>query len=502
MQVTFESPSKSTEIPEGSSIVALLFEGNTYTPAVKNLDTMMQGGIERAIKSSDFSGKKGQVLSLVAPAHMSVNRVVLLGLGEIDNCSAQIVTESGASLAVELLKMPCATATFLLEGITVPTLKNHEIGAHLAAGVLLRSYRFNKYKTNQKPEDHRRIDSLKVILDLPEKADECFSKLSHQIAGVFWARNLMVEPPNILTPSAFVHELMSLKDLGVKIEVLEEAEMKKLGMNTLLAVGQGSENPSYLVVMHWNGGNPEEAPLAVVGKGVTFDTGGISIKPAAKMDEMKMDMGGAAVVAGLMRSLAGRKAKANVIGVVGLVENMPDGKAIRPGDVVTSLSGKTVEILNTDAEGRLVLADALWYTQDRFHPQLMIDLATLTSAVVIALGTKYAAAMGTDQKAIDQLKQTGECVGEHVWQMPLDDRYDKDIDSTVADVKNTGANGAGSITAAHFLKRFTNDIPWIHMDIAGVAWSTETHPLSGKNPSGFGVRLLDQFVAKYYEKSI
>jgi leucyl aminopeptidase len=497
MQVTF----KSSGIPENGTVVLAFFEGGAETPAVKALDKTMKGGIEKALKSSNFTGKKGETLSLIAPAHTSFDRVVLLGLGALDDCSTRVVTECGGALAVELLKLSCQTVTILLDGAAIPSLKNHEFGANLAAGVLLRSYRFNKYKTKKKEEDPK-IKSLFLTVDLPEKADECFSKLSHQIEGVFLARNLMCEPGNVLTPSAFVSELMALKDLGVKVEVLEEAEMKKLGMNTLLAVGQGSENPSYLVVMHWDGGEPGDAPLAFVGKGVTFDTGGISIKPAAKMDEMKMDMGGAAVVSGLMRSLAGRKAKVNAIGVVGLVENMPDGKAVRPGDVVTSLSGQTVEILNTDAEGRLVLADALWYTQDRFHPELIIDLATLTHAVIIALGTKYAAAMGTDQKAIDNLKQTGDCIGEQIWQLPLDDRYDRDIDSPVADVKNTGANGAGSITAAQFLKRFTNGKPWIHMDIAGVSWSTEVNPLSGKYPSGFGVRLLDQFVAKYYEKSV
>jgi leucyl aminopeptidase len=420
----------------------------------------------------------------------------------MDDCFERSVTESGSALAIELLKMKCSKVTIFLEDITIPTLKNHELACHLAVGLLLRSYRFTKYKTKLKDEEHHKIDTLTILTDFPEKADQLFCRYSPSIEGVFLARNMMCEPANVLTPGAMMEELVALKKLGVKVEVLDTAEMKKLGMNALLCVAQGSAQPPYMVVMQWQGGDPKEAPIAFVGKGVTFDTGGISIKPGAKMDEMKMDMGGAAVVAGLMMAVAGRKAPVNVVGVVGLVENMPDGNAVRPGDIVTSLSGQTIEILNTDAEGRLVLADALWYTQHRFHPQLMVDLATLTGAVVVALGTKYAAAIGNAQAAIDKMKQTGETIGEHIWQLPLDERYDKDINSKFADVKNTGAHGAGTITAGHFLQRFTNKTPWIHLDIAGVAWSDEVHPLSGSYPSGFGVRLLDQFLAKHYEMSV
>ena len=498
MKVTF----KAVEEPQEGVAVVVVFENNTYSLAAEELDKKMGGLIQRALKATDFKGKKGQCLSLMTPAGTSFDRLVILGLGDADECSERNVTESGSALALELLKMQCPHVSIFLKGIVLPKLKNHELASFLAAGVLLRSYRFTKYKTKPREDEKRKIDTLNLYTDFPEKADMLFEKKSHGIEGVFLARNLMCEPANVLTPSAMMHELMGLKKLGVKVEVLDGVEMKKLGMNALLAVSQGSSNPPYLVVMHWRGGDPEEAPIAFVGKGVTFDTGGISIKPSAKMDEMKMDMGGAAAVAGLMMSLAGRKAKVNVIGVVGLVENMPDGNATRPGDIVTSLSGQTIEILNTDAEGRLVLADALWYTQDRFHPQLMVDLATLTGAVVVALGTKYAAAIGNAQEAIDKMKQTGDTVGEQIWQLPLDERYDKDINSKLADVKNTGAHGAGTITAGHFLQRFTNKVPWIHLDIAGVAWSDEIHPLSGSYPSGFGVRLLDQFIAKHYEMSV
>ncbi len=498
MQVTF----KSLEVPQEGTAVVVLFENGVLTPGATSLDEKTKGFLARALITSGFKGKKGQCLSVMAPCHTSFERIIVLGLGSLDDCNERVATESGSALAVELLKMNCSHVTLLLEGVVVPGLKNHELGCHLAAGLLLRSYRFTKYKTNLKDEENHQIKALTILIDFPEKGDLLFHKHAAAIKGVFLARNLMCEPPNVLTPKAMMEELVALKKLGVKVDVLDTAEMKKLGMNALLAVAQGSANPPYLVVMEWQGGNSNDAPLAFVGKGVTFDTGGISIKPAAKMDEMKMDMGGAAAVAGLMMSLAGRKAKVNVVGVVGLVENMPDGNAARPGDIVTSLSGKTIEILNTDAEGRLVLADALWYTQNRFHPELMVDLATLTGAVVVALGTKYAAAIGTAQQAIDKMKQTGETIGEHIWQLPIDERYDKDINSKLADVKNTGAHGAGTITAAHFLKRFTNDVPWIHLDIAGVAWSDEVHPLSGSYPSGFGVRLLDQFITKHYEMSV
>ena len=498
MEITFSPKQK---VDDGVVVVGL-FDGNQLTLAAQDLDNRTEGAISRALDMSTFSGKLGETLTLIAPQGTSIERLVLLGLGKTDDCCEKSATLAGGKLAAELLKMYSPSVTLMLDGVTLPRLKNYEVACHMASGILLRSYRFTKYKTQLKAKDQHKIDALTVITDFPEEADKLFQKQSPILEGVFMARNLMCEPPNVLTPSAFAKELSTLKSLDVKIEILDEAEMRKLGMGALLAVGQGSDNDSHMVVMHWQGGEPEEAPIALVGKGVTFDTGGISIKPSAKMDEMKMDMGGAALVAGTMKALAGRKAKVNVIGVVGLVENMPDGKSYRPGDIIKSYSGQTIEVLNTDAEGRLVLADALWYTQDRFRPQLMVDFATLTGAICIALGTKYAAALGTDQKAIDNLKQTGECLGEHVWQMPLDDRYDRDIDSKIADVKNTGAHGAGAITASHFLKRFTNNVPWIHMDIAGVAWSSEPHPLSGSYPSGWGVRLMDQFISKHFEKRV
>jgi leucyl aminopeptidase len=322
---------------------------------------------------------------------------------------------------------------------------------------------------------------------------------------VFLTRDLVSEPANVIYPETLAAEAGRLAELGVDVEILDEHKMRKLGMNALLAVGQGSARPPRVVVMQWNGANdsggPRSQPLAFVGKGVTFDTGGISIKPAAGMGDMKWDMAGSAVVIGLMRLLAARNAPVNAVGVVGLVENMPSGTAQRPGDIVTSMSGQTIEVLNTDAEGRLVLADALWYCQDRFKPRLIVDLATLTGAVIVALGHHRAGMFSNNDELAERLVQAGKAVGEQVWRLPLDESYDRDIDSDAADVKNIGGGrAAGSIIGAQFLQRFVNEAPWAHLDIAGTAWSTKDAPTVPKGATAFGVRLLDQFVSQHYEK--
>ena len=310
----------------------------------------------------------------------------------------------------------------------------------------------------------------------------------------------------MIYPETLAEQARTLEKLGVEVEVLDEAAMRELGMGALLGVAQGSAKPPRLVVMQWRGAGKDKddgqpAPLAFIGKGVTFDTGGISIKPAAGMGEMKWDMAGSAVVIGLIRLLAARKAKVNAVGVVGLVENMPSGTAQRPGDIVTSMSGQTIEVLNTDAEGRLVLADAMWYCQDRFKPRLMIDLATLTGAIVVALGHHNAGLFTNDDELATRLIEAGKAVGEEVWRLPLAEAYDRDIDSDAADVKNIGGGRAGgSITAAQFLQRFVNKVPWAHLDIAGMAWSSKDAPTVPKGATAFGLRLLDHFVAQYYEK--
>jgi leucyl aminopeptidase len=452
------------------------------------------------MENSTFKGKNGELLNIYAPTGLNLSRVILLGMGKTEDATEKSISEVGTKLAAEISYGPETSVTVMLYNVSMGSLKNHVLAVHFAVGALLRSYRFNKYKTKLKEEQKRKINEFMVVVDQPQEADELFHRYSPVVEGVFFARNLMSEPPNVLHPKSMAKELMDLTSLGVKVDVINERDMEKLGMNAILAVGKGSECESQLVVMQWNGGNNHDAPIAVVGKGVTFDTGGISLKPPPKMDEMKYDMGGAAAVSGLMKALAGRNAKVNVVGIVGLVENMPDGAAYRPGDIIKTLSGQTIEVLNTDAEGRVVLADALWYAQSKFAPKFMIDLATLTGSMVVALGTKYAGMFSNDESLVHKLFQAGQETGEYVWQMPMDDRYDKDIDSKIADVKNTGANGAGSITAAHFLKRFTNNVPWVHLDIAGTAWTDEPTPYSGNLPSGFGVRLLDHFIYKYYEK--
>jgi leucyl aminopeptidase len=316
---------------------------------------------------------------------------------------------------------------------------------------------------------------------------------------------LVSEPANILYPESFAAICRELSDLGVEVDVLGEAEMTNLKMGALLGVGQGSERESRLVVMRWNGTqkkskNADTTQIAFVGKGVTFDTGGISIKPAEGMESMKWDMGGAGTVTGLMKALAGRKANINCVGVIGLVENMPDGKAQRPGDVVTAMDGQTIEVINTDAEGRLVLADALTYTQQEFKPKVMIDLATLTGAMIVALAHERAGVFSNNDELAEQLRKCGDETGEKTWAFPMDDAYDELIKSQIADMKNTGGRGAGSITAAKFLQRFVKkETTWAHIDIAGMAWSNADKPTIPKGGTGYGVRLLDRLVANYYE---
>jgi leucyl aminopeptidase len=343
---------------------------------------------------------------------------------------------------------------------------------------------------------------LSQVLTGAKAAAGFYADLEKLADGIFLTRDLVNEPPNILYPETMAEACEKLTALGVEVDVLGEPEMYELGFGALLGVGQGSARESKMVVMRWNGlgKGSKTPPVAFVGKGVTFDTGGISIKPAGGMEEMKWDMGGAGTVIGLMKALAGRKAKVNVVGVVGLVENMPGGNAQRPGDVVTSYSGQTIEVLNTDAEGRLVLADALWYTQKHFKPKFIIDLATLTGAIIVALGTSRAGLFANDNKLADQLFKTGEKTGEEVWRLPLGDVYDKQINSDIADMQNIGRDReAGSITAAQFLQRFVNKTPWAHLDIAGVAWTKRDGDITPKGATAYGVRLLNQLVADYYE---
>jgi leucyl aminopeptidase len=370
--------------------------------------------------------------------------------------------------------------------------------ADLALGLGLRAYDFDAYRT---PETDATPPNRAVtfLVDDPAAAETAFAPVAAQVEGVFLTRDLVNEPANVLTTTAFTERLINLHNLGVEVEVLDEPELERLGMRTLLAVGMGSESPSKVVVMNWRGGG-DEAPLALVGKGVVFDTGGISIKPAGGMEEMTADMGGAGTVAGAMHAIARRKAKANVVGLVGLVENMPDGKAQRPGDVVRSMKGDTIEVINTDAEGRLVLADVLWYVQDRFAPKAIVDLATLTGAIIIALGHENAGVFSNDDDLANAFLAAAKAEGEGAWRMPLSPAYDKLLKSRVADMANVGGRPAGSITAAQFLQRFIKDgTPWIHLDIAGTAYVTKDGELAPKGATGWGVRALDRLVRDRFE---
>ena len=368
-------------------------------------------------------------------------------------------------------------------------------------GFNLKSYTFGKYKTINKEKINKKI-IFKIVTSHKERMQKENKYYDAIKEGVFLSRDLVSEPPNILNPKKYTEEIKKLTKLGLKVEILNELKLKKLGMNSLLGVGQGSENETFLVIIKWNGAKANFGkPLAFVGKGVCFDTGGISLKPARFMEEMKYDMGGSAVVVGLMKSLALRKSKVNAVGVVGLVENMPDGNAQRPGDIVKSYSGKTIEVLNTDAEGRLVLADALTYTEEKFKPKFIIDLATLTGAIIMALGEEYAGLFSNDDELAKKIFKSSENVNEKVWRLPLHKNYDKLINSPIADVQNINyAGGAGAITAAQFLQRFIiNKTPWAHLDIAGMAFSKKVASLNPGGATGFGVRLLNNLIKEYYE---
>ena len=372
--------------------------------------------------------------------------------------------------------------------------------AKIAFGAFLQSYRFNKYFENKKKDKEFKLETLSLMTPDVSKTEKEYAPLKILADNICFTRDLVSEPSNVLNPESYAAICKTLAKEGLEVEVLGEAAMKKLGMGSLLGVGQGSEFESQMVIFKWNGGKKGEAPLAFVGKGVTFDTGGISIKPSNNMEDMKTDMAGSAVVVGLMRNLAQRKAKVNVIGAIGLVENMPSGNAQRPGDVVRSMSGQTIEVINTDAEGRLVLADVLHYTNTKFKPKFIVDLATLTGAIIVALADVYSGLFCNDDDLSKKIEACGVKTGERAWRLPLGEEYDEMINSDIADMKNVGSGrGAGSTTAAQFLKRFVGDTKWAHLDIAGVAWKGKGDAMAVKGATGYGVRLLDELV-KTYEK--
>jgi leucyl aminopeptidase len=487
-----------TSLPTSGTVVVLTDSRLGFSGNAKKLIGKVKG-FERIAKAAQFAGKAGSTLDLIAPAGTDLDRLIVFGLGRGEGDPATEWVKTGGQVLGKIGK--AAKAVVLVD--VPPGLEDEPTKAavDMALGARLRAYSFDRYKTKKKPDDE---DNGAVNISYAV-ADEAAAKKAWKAhlalaEGVDIARDLVNEPSNILYPEEFAKRAAKLVDDGVLVEILDEKALKKLGMGALLGVGQGSEKESRVVVMRWNGGPKNAKPVAFIGKGVTFDTGGISIKPAGSMEDMKGDMAGAACVTGLMHTLASRKAKVNAVGVIGLAENMPDGNAQRPGDIVTSMSGQTIEIINTDAEGRLVLGDVLWYTQDRFKPQFMVNLATLTGAILVALGQEYAGLFSNNNDLSDHLTASGVATGERVWRLPLDPAYDKMIDSKFADMKNTGGRYGGSITAAQFLQRFVNGTPWAHLDIAGTGMGSLQNDINKSWGSGWGVRLLDRLVADHYEK--
>ncbi|MGN6671187.1 MAG: leucyl aminopeptidase [Candidatus Nucleicultricaceae bacterium] len=497
MKFTF---SREAAADEGALVVGS-FADNALITGAQAVDAQTKGTITKALKTSRFKGKIGDVLTCVAPGDISNSHVILIGFGKTDSTKEKHLQDIGGHTYAELKNQNVNTVTLNLQDLSVDGLTEAKCAAAVAYGLLLRAWHFDKYYTVESKKPKHPLKAVHIITNDPEAAEVEFKTLQKIADGIFTTRTLVSEPPNVIYPETMANAINEdLSPLGIKVEIFGQDEMQKLGMGSLLGVGQGSIRESKMVVMQWNGADASEKPVAFIGKGVTFDTGGISIKPSQGMEDMKYDMAGAAAVVGTIKALAGRKAKVNAIGVVGLVENMPSGSAIRPSDILTSMSGQTIEVLNTDAEGRLVLCDALWYTQDRFKPKFMINLATLTGAIVISLGDQFAGLFSNDDDLSKKLTEMGEKTGERLWRFPLDDAYDREIDSTIADMKNI-SNGrkAGSITAAQFLQRFVNKTPWAHLDIAGMAWAEKSLPTVEKGASGYGVRLLNALVETYFE---
>ncbi|MFO0986854.1 MAG: leucyl aminopeptidase [Alphaproteobacteria bacterium] len=487
-------------VPKGGVVVAGVMDDKVLTPGAAELDRRTGGAVARALKSARFQGRNGDRLDLVSPGDGGYDRIVLVGLGKAKDRDALKMQDLGGSLVAHLNAGGVARATVLADPAPDSALQTAPAAARLGYGARLRAYRFDKYRTKEKEEQKPALAELTIAVAGAKAAEDAFRLLDRVADGVAFTRDLVSEPANVIYPETLADAARTLTELGVEVEVLGVHDMQRLGMGALLGVGQGSAREPRLVVMQWRGAaNRADAPLAFVGKGVTFDTGGISIKPAAGMEEMKWDMGGAGTVIGLMKALAGRKAKINVVGLAGLVENMPSGTAQRPGDVVKSMSGQTIEVINTDAEGRLVLADALWYCQDRFKPKFMVDLATLTGAIVIALGHENAGLFANSDELAERIAASGRATGERCWRLPLSEAYDKALASEIADMKNVGDRAGGSITAAQFLQRFVNDVPWAHIDIAGMAWTKKDSPTVPKGATAFGVQLLNHLVQEYYE---
>ena len=518
LDIAFVKPA----LPRGGALVLPVAEDSGGLGGLAaDLDAAAGGALKRALAAAEFKGRKGQSCTIWAPmpdGAAGPSRIVAVGLGKASELSAEAAEAAGGAALPQVRSE--REATVAADGMPP------ELAAAFAMGMALRGYRFHRYRTQEKDEDKPKLERVSLATGSVPDAKAAWAPMRAVAEGVFLARDLVSEPPNVLNPETMADRCRDLEKLGVQVEILGPKEMKKLGMGAMLGVAQGSVNEPRIAVMQWFGasgnGNgkkakPQGKPVAFIGKGVTFDTGGISIKPAGGMEDMKFDMAGGAAVIGLMAALAGRRAKVDAVGLVGMVENMPSGNAQRPGDVVKTMSGKTVEVINTDAEGRLVLADVMSYCQDRFQPAAMVDLATLTGAIIVALGHEHAGLFSNDDELAARITAAGKGTAEACWRMPLGDAYDKQIRSDIADMKNVGGGRqGGSITAAQFLQRFVGGggkdkdkgknggdgqqhLPWAHLDIAGTAWTTKDLPSVPKGATGFGVRLLDRMVAAHYE---
>jgi leucyl aminopeptidase len=499
MQISFAAPGS---IGPGALVLSVQ-EGGVLSSQAARYDEMASGALKRAIEVSRFKGQGGQSIEVLAPAGVKASRIILAGVGKGEKFDGNAAERLAATISGRLLASGEETLTFALDLPKRAKVSEAEMAVHLATGAYLRSYRFDHYRKLGE-EEKQTLKNVVIATKGASAARKLWDDADAVNEGIFIARDLVNEPPNVLYPDEAAKRAMQLKKLGVKVEVFDVPAMKKLGMNALLGVGQGSTHDSRMVVMEWNGakkGKKEgDGPLAFIGKGLCFDSGGLSLKTGAGMMGMKGDMAGAAAVVGVMHALAKRKARVHAVGLIGLVENMPDGNAQRPNDIVKTMSGQTIEILNTDAEGRLVLADVLWYAQSRFKPRFMINLATLTGAILVALGTEHAGLFSNNDELSQRLTKAGLKEGELVWRLPLGDAYDKLVKSKIADMKNIGGPNAGSITAAQILQRFVNKVPWVHLDIAGVAWQDgEQRPLTPSWGTGWGVRLLNRLVVDNYE---
>ena len=494
MEITF-----SNKIDKNFSLLVVLASNKSEKNSSLISDKSIKDFISKIKTLSEFKKQKNFSESFfVNDDKNKLRRVQLLKIDDFKNC-VEVESFSGQKFtSFETAKN--RNINIISEDINLKNINNEEFIAAFASGFNLKNYSFRKYRSEVRKIKNS-VKKINFVCSNFKNVQRTYNEYEKISKGVFLTRDLVSEPANQIYPESFVENCKILEKAGVELEVFDEKKLKKLKMNALLGVAQGSVKPARVLVMKWKGLKSSfKKPLAFVGKGVTFDTGGISIKPSGGMEDMKWDMGGAAVVSGLIYSLALRKAKVNAIGIVGLVENMPDGNAQRPGDIVTSMSGQTIEVLNTDAEGRLVLADVLWYVNKFYKPELIVDLATLTGAIIVALGNRYAGLFSNSDDLANKLLKSSTHIKELVWRLPLDSEFDKLLNCNIADMKNiTGTRGAGSITAAQFLKRFVGDTKWAHLDIAGVTWSNSGTSISRSGGTGFGVRLLNNFVKENYE---